>query len=129
MDGVPIAFCEHLFELLSVTGVAVAEKLSGSYGTLARHVLDHWARYMCRVSDGGIKGYVLYMKNGRSVDKPKEVEAIPKKFVRDVWIFLEETENASREVIRRFPYAQEYNFVLKSSSISEAWVDFACSLR
>uniref|UniRef100_A0A1I7YY08 Protein SMG8 n=2 Tax=Steinernema glaseri TaxID=37863 RepID=A0A1I7YY08_9BILA len=131
MDGVPFAFCEHLSQLLS-EALSNAKELSGSYGELARHMFEHQVRYACAVEDGSLTGdYVQYLGSGRRLETPKQIDAIRKKFVRDVWIFLMDakTESVSREIIRRFPYADDYNFVLKSSSINEAWVDLAYSLR
>uniref|UniRef100_A0A1I8ADK9 F-box domain-containing protein n=1 Tax=Steinernema glaseri TaxID=37863 RepID=A0A1I8ADK9_9BILA len=131
MDCVPLAFCEHLLELLRTEVISKARRLTGSYGELAQHAFENWARYACLVENGSQVGDYMEFATGRLVETPEEIAAVPKKFVRIVCIFLSDTEieNVSREVIRRFPYAVDYSFVLESSSISEAWVDFAYSLK
>uniref|UniRef100_A0A1I8A4P9 FBA_2 domain-containing protein n=1 Tax=Steinernema glaseri TaxID=37863 RepID=A0A1I8A4P9_9BILA len=60
----------------------------------------------------------------------KDIDAFPKKFVRTIDIYLFDTGNVnvSRGILKRFPNAC-YNFILSSSPIEEAWVDFACSLK
>uniref|UniRef100_A0A1I7YXB5 SEO_C domain-containing protein n=1 Tax=Steinernema glaseri TaxID=37863 RepID=A0A1I7YXB5_9BILA len=132
MDGVPFAFYEHLTEIQTMRGLSTVRQLSGTYGELAFQALTHSTEFVCTVRDGTHKVEELrYMASGRWVKTSEEIDAVRKKFVRQVWIFLKDakTESVSREIIRRFPYAHGYNFVLESSSINEAWVNLAFSLR
>uniref|UniRef100_A0A1I8ACM0 F-box domain-containing protein n=1 Tax=Steinernema glaseri TaxID=37863 RepID=A0A1I8ACM0_9BILA len=132
MDRVPFAFRDHLCDVFSIVGLSEAQKLSSSYGKLARHLFEHRVRYTCRVEDGSqVLDYMQYLSSDKEVLTPEEIAAVPKKFVREVWIVLEdaEPESVSREVIRRFPYADYYNCFLESSSINESWVDLAYSMK
>uniref|UniRef100_A0A1I7YXB0 Stimulator of interferon genes protein n=1 Tax=Steinernema glaseri TaxID=37863 RepID=A0A1I7YXB0_9BILA len=132
MDRVPRAFHEHVCGRLSIVGLSGAKELSGSYGKIARLAFDHLSSYICTVEDGcQIAEYVFYRHPDRGMEVAEDIEAVPKKFVQSVMIRLEdaEDESVSREVVQRFPYAQEYIFILESSSISKASVDFAYSLK
>uniref|UniRef100_A0A1I8ALI3 FBA_2 domain-containing protein n=1 Tax=Steinernema glaseri TaxID=37863 RepID=A0A1I8ALI3_9BILA len=130
MDGVPIAFCDHLCDLLGMDALQGAKELSGLYGQLAQCTFEHAVDYICSVEDGIEEDReVRYEWNDRKVEAPK-IDDIPKKFVREVWVYLLDAkhEKVSRELVRRFPYAT-YHFVLTTSSINEAWVDVALSLN
>uniref|UniRef100_A0A1I7ZQ38 F-box domain-containing protein n=1 Tax=Steinernema glaseri TaxID=37863 RepID=A0A1I7ZQ38_9BILA len=131
MDNVPFAFSELLIARLYAYGRSQAKKLSGSYGKLARRALEHNARYVCELKRGvQVREYVESTHNLQRVQTTGEINAVVKKFVRGVWISLDdaEYENVLREIVQRFPYSH-HNFILTSSSIDKAWVDFACSLK
>uniref|UniRef100_A0A1I8AD34 FBA_2 domain-containing protein n=1 Tax=Steinernema glaseri TaxID=37863 RepID=A0A1I8AD34_9BILA len=131
MDRVPIAFCDHLCGLLSINGLQGAKELSGPYGQIAQCTFEHAVGYICSVKDGIEEDPVVsYEWNYPELEVPEAIEAVPKKFVRDVWIYLldSEDERVSRKLVKRFPHAT-YHFVLGIQSINEAWVDFACSLN
>uniref|UniRef100_A0A1I7Z1K0 TIR domain-containing protein n=1 Tax=Steinernema glaseri TaxID=37863 RepID=A0A1I7Z1K0_9BILA len=128
MDGVPFAFCEALYSTLHTSELG---ELSGHYGNIARNDYPNVADYIDSVVDGHEKqGYLRYQSDGRKVRTPEEIEAVPKKSVRFVSILIDDGNkvNACREIVNRFPYSR-YQFGLHSSSINEAWVDFACSLK
>uniref|UniRef100_A0A1I7YWT9 FTH domain-containing protein n=1 Tax=Steinernema glaseri TaxID=37863 RepID=A0A1I7YWT9_9BILA len=132
MDRVSFSFREHLCELLPLKVLAEAKKLSGSYGELAQYAFDHISSYFCSVRDGSqVQEFLHYLGSDQYAQTPEEIEAAPKKLVRYVMIRLEdaEAEKVSRETVQRFRLAQEYSFILESSSISKAWVDFAYSLK
>uniref|UniRef100_A0A1I8AQ69 DUF4214 domain-containing protein n=1 Tax=Steinernema glaseri TaxID=37863 RepID=A0A1I8AQ69_9BILA len=112
MDSVQFVFCEQVSESLTAHALSHARKLSGNYGTLARPAFEYVSRYVCFIKQGSeAEGYTQYMRSSRRLT-PEEIAAVSKKYVR-----------------HRFPYAQEYNLALQSSSINEAWVDFACFLK
>uniref|UniRef100_A0A1I8AD14 TIR domain-containing protein n=1 Tax=Steinernema glaseri TaxID=37863 RepID=A0A1I8AD14_9BILA len=134
MDNVPFAFCKHVCELLFMdySRPSQAKELSGTYGEFSRLMFGYLAIYVCTVKDSRVlPGYVEYLSTGEQIKSPEEIEAVPKKHVRYVYIMLEDTanESACREAVQRFPYAVQYNVLLRSSSISEAWVDSACSWK
>uniref|UniRef100_A0A1I8AML5 GRAS domain-containing protein n=1 Tax=Steinernema glaseri TaxID=37863 RepID=A0A1I8AML5_9BILA len=131
MDRVPFAFCDLLCDLLTINELSSAKELSGRYGGLARYAFEHRTSYVAHVMYGVEYGEsMIYDCNDRKLKTLKEIEAVPKKFVRNVFVnFMDaKDEKVSQELVRRFPYAQ-YNFTHHSSSINEAWVDLACSLK
>uniref|UniRef100_A0A1I8A134 TIR domain-containing protein n=1 Tax=Steinernema glaseri TaxID=37863 RepID=A0A1I8A134_9BILA len=127
MDRIPFAFREALCAILFQDTLENLSELSGSYGKLAQNTFYNLIEY---VKGAGEPGYLQYLCSGREVHAPEEIEAIPKKFVRHATIHFDdrEEENVCQEIVRRFPYA-DFQFVLLSSSINEAWVNFACSLK
>uniref|UniRef100_A0A1I7ZYL3 FBA_2 domain-containing protein n=1 Tax=Steinernema glaseri TaxID=37863 RepID=A0A1I7ZYL3_9BILA len=129
MDRVPIAFCEHVCDVLYDAGLSKSKKLSGNFGQCAQFASRHRTAYEGIVSDGEESSrYLEY--NGRMLNTLEEIDAVPKKFVRDVYIELldAEEESVSREIVKRFPYAQ-YHFGIFSSRINEACIDLMCSLK
>uniref|UniRef100_A0A1I8AMP3 FBA_2 domain-containing protein n=1 Tax=Steinernema glaseri TaxID=37863 RepID=A0A1I8AMP3_9BILA len=132
MDRVPIAFLEHLYAISTIFGLSQAKELSGQFGKLARHTFEQWTCYVCSVQDGrvGSTSYRQFIRSDQEDVTPEEIAAVPKKFVREIWIFVEdaEVENVSRRLVRQFPHAEQ-SFVLDTSTINKAWVDFACSLN
>uniref|UniRef100_A0A1I7YR94 F-box domain-containing protein n=1 Tax=Steinernema glaseri TaxID=37863 RepID=A0A1I7YR94_9BILA len=133
MDEVPFTFCKSVCHILYTDGIWAAKELSGDYGRLACVRFRHDCEYDVIVNDGVIlEENLCYCYTGRKVDEPEEIDAVSKKFVRWVYINLDDTKNESvaqcARVVRRFPYAFYY-FRLLPSSISEAWVDFTYSLK
>uniref|UniRef100_A0A1I8AC82 Sister chromatid cohesion protein DCC1 n=1 Tax=Steinernema glaseri TaxID=37863 RepID=A0A1I8AC82_9BILA len=131
MNRIPTAFYDHLCDISSTSELWAAKELCGKYGKLARFAFEHRAEYYVEVVDGREEhGLLMYDCNDRDVDTLEEIEAVPKKFVRKVWMnkLDAKEEKVSQKVIQRFPYAY-YNFLFKSSSINEAWVDLAYSLK
>uniref|UniRef100_A0A1I8ALF7 F-box/LRR-repeat protein n=1 Tax=Steinernema glaseri TaxID=37863 RepID=A0A1I8ALF7_9BILA len=131
MNGLPIAFCGHLCQILSIDGLCAAKELSGNYGVLARCAFEQRAEYVGASMDGvEVPGCIIYECSGREARTSEEIEAVPKNLVRVVTIHLMDSkeEKVSRELVRRFPYSQ-FDFVHHTSSINEAWVDFAFSLK
>uniref|UniRef100_A0A1I7ZTB9 TIR domain-containing protein n=1 Tax=Steinernema glaseri TaxID=37863 RepID=A0A1I7ZTB9_9BILA len=89
------------------------------------------ADYIASVEDGvEHSGVLRYWSSKQELHKPEEMEAVPKKSVSVVLINLLDgkQENICREIVKRYPYSS-YQFVLYSSSIDKAWVEFACSLK
>uniref|UniRef100_A0A1I7ZTB2 BACK domain-containing protein n=1 Tax=Steinernema glaseri TaxID=37863 RepID=A0A1I7ZTB2_9BILA len=131
MDTVPLSFYEAVCVYFHTATLPAVAKLSGYCGETARSTLANRAFYYCAVKDG-IEGSqsLKYVSSGRVVRTPEGIEAVPKKFVEEVTIHLQDgkKESVSREIVKRFPYSSCL-FVLHSSSINEAWVDFACSLN
>uniref|UniRef100_A0A1I8AIX2 ANK_REP_REGION domain-containing protein n=1 Tax=Steinernema glaseri TaxID=37863 RepID=A0A1I8AIX2_9BILA len=103
MDEVPFAFCESVCKTMGIAGDGVVRK---------KHLNSCYTDVKVHASE--------------------EVEAVPKKHVRSVWINFwdakKESVAESMKIVRRFPYSS-YSFILRSPSINEAWVDFAFSLR
>uniref|UniRef100_A0A1I7Y768 Uncharacterized protein n=1 Tax=Steinernema glaseri TaxID=37863 RepID=A0A1I7Y768_9BILA len=134
MDAVPFVFCERVCDTLSPRGLQHAEELSTNYGQLAAIMYDRKVSYQCSVKKGiESSACMLHLKDSNlrnALRLPEQIAAVPKQFVSKVTIKLmdAEDENVSQEVVRRFPNA-ECHFHLYSSSINEAWVDFACSLN
>uniref|UniRef100_A0A1I7YI55 FBD domain-containing protein n=1 Tax=Steinernema glaseri TaxID=37863 RepID=A0A1I7YI55_9BILA len=125
MDTVPIAFWEHMCDVLDGTLWEVG-KLSGNLGKFA---LLHNAGYEAEVANGVERNaHLFYM--GRTMKTLEEFEAVPKKRVRRVSIqlFDDEEENVTRSLSKRFPRAV-FDFFLESPSINEALVDVVCSLK
>uniref|UniRef100_A0A1I7YH86 RNA-directed RNA polymerase n=1 Tax=Steinernema glaseri TaxID=37863 RepID=A0A1I7YH86_9BILA len=132
MDGVPFAFFDHLIALLHVNTLSKAKELSGTFGELAQYAFEHTSTYICTIRDGyQVSNFLYYRGSKRYVDAQEEIAAAPSKFVRILWIYLQdaEAENVSRQTVQLFPYAHEYNFGLESSSITEAWVALVYSLK
>uniref|UniRef100_A0A1I8AEE1 TIR domain-containing protein n=1 Tax=Steinernema glaseri TaxID=37863 RepID=A0A1I8AEE1_9BILA len=130
MDTVPLSFFEAVCAGLCITTLPAGAKLSGYCGKTVRSTLANKALYYCDVKDG-VEGsqYLKYVSSGREVRTPEEIEAVPKKFVQDLLIHWDgKKENVSREILKRFPYSR-HQFWIHSSSINEAWVDFARSLN
>uniref|UniRef100_A0A1I7ZWK5 TIR domain-containing protein n=1 Tax=Steinernema glaseri TaxID=37863 RepID=A0A1I7ZWK5_9BILA len=132
MDDVPFVFCESVCATLGLVGVWYAKDLSGDYGRLARLAVRHEYRYVAVIKDGVVQEKHLHSRyTNVEVQVSDEVEAVPKK-VRRVSFHLYDTKRESVaeciRIARLFPYAS-YRFDLFSSSISEAWADFASSLR
>uniref|UniRef100_A0A1I7YQ29 FBD domain-containing protein n=1 Tax=Steinernema glaseri TaxID=37863 RepID=A0A1I7YQ29_9BILA len=131
MDGVPFAFWAHLCHISLPSDVSEAKEFAGPFGELAKIASHHMLQYVTFVVDGIEKRpYLHYWCTDRMEHSPQEIERISKKFVRTLTINFEDTkpEGTSRELIQRFPHACP-NFQFRCSSISEAWVDFACSLK
>uniref|UniRef100_A0A1I7YX42 PAZ domain-containing protein n=1 Tax=Steinernema glaseri TaxID=37863 RepID=A0A1I7YX42_9BILA len=130
MNGVPIDFYERVCAFLSVERLKGAKELSGHYTIAAETEFNLRSRYVVTFKDGTIKPeHLLFECDRRIVETPKEIAAVPKKFVRSVYIKLRDAKGTVyREAVQQFPYAC-YHFTFYSSSINEAWVDFACSLK
>uniref|UniRef100_A0A1I7Y007 F-box domain-containing protein n=1 Tax=Steinernema glaseri TaxID=37863 RepID=A0A1I7Y007_9BILA len=133
MDQIPLAFCERICEILLPDGIWATRELSGHYGEIACARFRHDCDYQIDVEDGIEQQVHSYLTHtGEDVQAPEEVEAVTKKFVRRVRISLSDTKkesvSKSMEIVRRFPFSA-YCLALCSSSINEAWVDFACSLK
>uniref|UniRef100_A0A1I7YPM8 FBA_2 domain-containing protein n=1 Tax=Steinernema glaseri TaxID=37863 RepID=A0A1I7YPM8_9BILA len=131
MDRVPFAFYDHLRSITYFYELWTTKELSGYYGEISHFAFKHRAEYSVDVADGIEKhGYLSYDCGDQEVREPEEIEAFPKKFVHTVTINLKDAkdENVSRAIVRRFPYSY-YDFVHHSSSINEAWVDLAYSLK
>uniref|UniRef100_A0A1I7ZZ24 F-box domain-containing protein n=1 Tax=Steinernema glaseri TaxID=37863 RepID=A0A1I7ZZ24_9BILA len=128
MDTVPIAFCEHVCDVLRKNGLSEMKKLSGKFGKCARFVCRHRACYISTVRNDAEEGVLFY--KGRELNTPEEIEAFNKKLVRDVHIDLHDgmDKNVSRALVKRFPYAI-FHFLLHTESTNEAWIDFVCSLK
>uniref|UniRef100_A0A1I7YQ65 F-box domain-containing protein n=1 Tax=Steinernema glaseri TaxID=37863 RepID=A0A1I7YQ65_9BILA len=132
MNAVPLAFCDHLCDLLYWKGIWSAKKLSGNYGRQAQLTTKHRAYYKCAVKDGIEDQRCLqYEFTRRKVQTPEEIGAASKKYVQDVFIhsLSKKSEKVSLEIIKRFPFAQYHLALFSSSFINEAWVDFAYSLK
>uniref|UniRef100_A0A1I7YDP6 FBA_2 domain-containing protein n=1 Tax=Steinernema glaseri TaxID=37863 RepID=A0A1I7YDP6_9BILA len=129
MNTVPFVFCERVCDTLSDHVIHHAEKLSGYYGKLAQIACGKRAHYYGPV-EWGIEGRGYLEYDDDHLYEPEEIKAVPKKFVRHVTIELSDPENGNvfREVVKLFPYAI-YRLSLESSSINEAWIDFANSLK
>uniref|UniRef100_A0A1I8AQJ1 TIR domain-containing protein n=1 Tax=Steinernema glaseri TaxID=37863 RepID=A0A1I8AQJ1_9BILA len=131
MDGVPYAFCEAVCATLLENKFSELGELSGQYGDITRRWYPNMAYYVSAVEDGMEKlGYLRYFLSTQELRTIREIEDVPKKFITTVLINLRdgEEENVCREIVKRFPYSS-CQFWLLSSSINEAWVDFACSLK
>uniref|UniRef100_A0A1I7ZSW6 TIR domain-containing protein n=1 Tax=Steinernema glaseri TaxID=37863 RepID=A0A1I7ZSW6_9BILA len=131
MDGVPIAFWTHLCDMSLPCDVTEAKELLGPFGELAETAFHYMLQYVTVVEEGIEKRpYLYFWCTERRVRASEEIGSVPKKFVRGVTINFKDArpENVSRELIQRFPHAFP-NFVFLCPSISEAWVDFACSLK
>uniref|UniRef100_A0A1I8ACL5 F-box domain-containing protein n=1 Tax=Steinernema glaseri TaxID=37863 RepID=A0A1I8ACL5_9BILA len=131
MDDVPFYFYQQCCQLLSAHGLWAAQELSGYYGLLASSVLKDWADYSTTIKDGiERESFIVHPGTNRKIVTSLEIEAVPKKFVRNLSICLQDAkdETVSLKLLRRLPYA-ECNFVLFSPTINEAWVDFANSLK
>uniref|UniRef100_A0A1I8A5A3 FBA_2 domain-containing protein n=1 Tax=Steinernema glaseri TaxID=37863 RepID=A0A1I8A5A3_9BILA len=131
MDRVPIAFHDAVCATLYTDALSSLGELSGYFGYLARSTWRDRAYYVSSVKDGIEKeGHINYDSDGRKVSASEEIEAVPKKSVHIVMINLydRKEENVSRAIVKRYPYSS-FQFALLSSSINEAWVDFACSLK
>uniref|UniRef100_A0A1I8ATL2 F-box domain-containing protein n=1 Tax=Steinernema glaseri TaxID=37863 RepID=A0A1I8ATL2_9BILA len=131
MDTVPPAFLEHLCSVLYSKGLRSAQELSGHYRIIASYAYQNRASYASHV-EGGIEKrmYLKYQGSRRVVNTHEEIEAVPKKFVHNVTINSNGSPmgRASYEIVKRFPYSL-HHVIFHSSAISEAWVDFAWSLR
>uniref|UniRef100_A0A1I7YP97 F-box domain-containing protein n=1 Tax=Steinernema glaseri TaxID=37863 RepID=A0A1I7YP97_9BILA len=130
MDTVPIAFCQHLCDILlwkdsGLLSLSEVDKLSGNFGKCARFASHRTAQFFAYK----MESETVYYRR-RKLETPEEINAVPKKFVRFVWITLhnEEDQNVCRALVKRFPYAF-FTFWLQSPSITEAWVNFVCSLK
>uniref|UniRef100_A0A1I7Y4H0 F-box domain-containing protein n=1 Tax=Steinernema glaseri TaxID=37863 RepID=A0A1I7Y4H0_9BILA len=130
MNSVPFAFCEQVCNYLMKWDLSEAEKLSGIFGKFTRNALRNRAFSLNTVESGIEKEAILALCHNQKLLTPQEIETIPKKFIQKVTIHLNDAqkENVSQAIVRRFPQAQ-CNFVLQSPFISEAWVNFACSLK
>uniref|UniRef100_A0A1I7ZUB0 3-methyladenine DNA glycosidase n=1 Tax=Steinernema glaseri TaxID=37863 RepID=A0A1I7ZUB0_9BILA len=154
MNQVPIAFSERVCAILHPSGIVQMEKLSGNYGKVgeiavrdkAFYVMEKLSGNYGKVGEIAVRDKAFYEVNvrggheefsclyhscsGRAVNTPEEIESHPKKLVHEVTIhkFDAEEERVSQAIVQRFPYAFCY-FVLHSSSINKAWIDFACSLK
>uniref|UniRef100_A0A1I8AQI4 FBA_2 domain-containing protein n=1 Tax=Steinernema glaseri TaxID=37863 RepID=A0A1I8AQI4_9BILA len=130
MDQVPFAFFDHLCDVLSIDGLWPAKELSGYYGEVSQLAYERKVSYVGILKDGTEKPLCLiYECNDRDVDQLKEIETVPKKYVRDVYVHLMDAKDQRmpQKLVRRFPYAR-FNFIHNSPSINAAWVDYACSL-
>uniref|UniRef100_A0A1I7ZSH4 FBD domain-containing protein n=1 Tax=Steinernema glaseri TaxID=37863 RepID=A0A1I7ZSH4_9BILA len=131
MDRIPFAFWTHLCHISLSSDVTEAKELSGPFGELSQIAFHHMLQYVTVVEEGIEKlSYLHYWCTDREERGHQEIERISKKFVRTLTINFKDTkpEIVSRKLIQRFPHAIP-NFQFFCSSISEAWVDFACSLK
>uniref|UniRef100_A0A1I7ZJU6 FBA_2 domain-containing protein n=1 Tax=Steinernema glaseri TaxID=37863 RepID=A0A1I7ZJU6_9BILA len=131
MDSVPFAFCEHLCDILSIKELFEVKQLPRSYGDLAGFAHQNRFAYLAdNKEQGPLNAFMLPIRGGIRLKTTEEMEAVPRKFVRLVALSLWRAEDVklSRETVQRFPYAI-HRFWLQSAAISEAWVDFACSLK
>uniref|UniRef100_A0A1I7XZB8 F-box domain-containing protein n=1 Tax=Steinernema glaseri TaxID=37863 RepID=A0A1I7XZB8_9BILA len=133
MNQVPRAFCERLCDILFSDRIWAAKELSGHYGRFAWTRFLHDCDYDVDVKDGIEQRVYSYLTHtGEDLHTAEEIEAVPKKHVRNVRISLcdakKESVAESKKIVRRFPYSF-YVFGLVSSSINEAWVDLMCSLK
>uniref|UniRef100_A0A1I7YHE3 Protein FAR1-RELATED SEQUENCE n=1 Tax=Steinernema glaseri TaxID=37863 RepID=A0A1I7YHE3_9BILA len=114
MNSVPLTFFEQLFQLLHKRTLSKAKELAGNYGQHANYAYEH-------ISTG----------SDRRLETLEEIESASRKFVRKVTIHLNDAEagNVARNIVQRFSHSMEYNFGLGSSSITEAWVALAYSLK
>uniref|UniRef100_A0A1I8ALM1 FBA_2 domain-containing protein n=1 Tax=Steinernema glaseri TaxID=37863 RepID=A0A1I8ALM1_9BILA len=131
MNRVPLSFYDHLCDISTTDELGTAKELSGYYGKIALFAFEHCVEYLVDIVDGREEdGYLAYFCDGREVRELEKIEAFPKKFVRVVTINLMDAkdEKVSRELIQRFPYSR-YDFTCFSSSINNAWVDLAYSLK
>uniref|UniRef100_A0A1I7ZTF8 F-box domain-containing protein n=1 Tax=Steinernema glaseri TaxID=37863 RepID=A0A1I7ZTF8_9BILA len=142
MNALSEVFYNQVCHLLSDEGLFEAQKLSGRCGRLASR---DWFSYFARTTDddkepglhnadeepGLHSEFLSQIGTGRRLRTAEQIESVPKRFVREVTLGLVSAEDGkvSREVVQRFPYAKFYNFALFESSISEAWVNFACSMK
>uniref|UniRef100_A0A1I8AI47 FBA_2 domain-containing protein n=1 Tax=Steinernema glaseri TaxID=37863 RepID=A0A1I8AI47_9BILA len=131
MNGVPLVFYERVFSNIYTHTLKEASELSGTFGKRARCAYLGDVSYVVNVKNGiEIFGFLRYESSQRTSRTPKEIDAVPKKVVRAVEIYMqgEKNENVCRKIVKRFPCAR-YVFVLCSHSIDEAWIDFACRLK
>uniref|UniRef100_A0A1I7Z8C9 3'-5' exonuclease domain-containing protein n=1 Tax=Steinernema glaseri TaxID=37863 RepID=A0A1I7Z8C9_9BILA len=131
MNGVPVAFWNHFCDISLDTVLSKAVEHSGIFGNLAQIAYRRRAHYVTAIKDGVERlEHLFYKCTDRYVYNPEEIEAVPKKFVRTVTIKLygEEYVTVSQKLVQRFPYTV-FNFELHTSSINEAWVEFARSLK
>uniref|UniRef100_A0A1I7XZ95 FBA_2 domain-containing protein n=1 Tax=Steinernema glaseri TaxID=37863 RepID=A0A1I7XZ95_9BILA len=131
MDNIPIAFFDELCVTFSVADLCVAKELSGTYGKAAKFALDHMSMYESTVENGVETSSCLnFDYDHREVSTAEEIAAVPRKYVQIISIELMDgsNENVSRKLAQRFPYAM-INYVHRSSSMNEAWVDFASSMQ
>uniref|UniRef100_A0A1I8AIU9 F-box domain-containing protein n=1 Tax=Steinernema glaseri TaxID=37863 RepID=A0A1I8AIU9_9BILA len=131
MNGIPIVFYDRVFSGLYTHSLEEAIELSGTFGERARCAYLHYAGYESIVENNiEIFRNLSYDCSGRILRTPKEIAAFPKKFVRGLTIYLKDAENKNvcRDIVKRFPYAM-CRFILRSHSVDEAWIHFACSLR
>uniref|UniRef100_A0A1I7ZTB7 TIR domain-containing protein n=1 Tax=Steinernema glaseri TaxID=37863 RepID=A0A1I7ZTB7_9BILA len=131
MDGVPFAFCEAVCGTIFRGTLRTLGELSGYYGDLARRTYSSMVDYIASVEDGvEHSGFLRYWSSKQELHKREEMEAVSKKFVQILTIHLLDGKEVSvcREIVKRFPYSS-YQFALRSSTINEAWVQFACSLK
>uniref|UniRef100_A0A1I8A4X0 FBD domain-containing protein n=1 Tax=Steinernema glaseri TaxID=37863 RepID=A0A1I8A4X0_9BILA len=128
MDGVPFAFCSHLFDLLPTHRLRVVKELSGCFGQVAQLLFENRIVYVALVDKGvEIPDRMYYEGNGNDLEL---TEVVPKHLVRGVTIFLRDAEGGkvSQKIVKRYPNAF-VAFALLSSSICPAWFDFALSLK
>uniref|UniRef100_A0A1I7Z1S9 NB-ARC domain-containing protein n=1 Tax=Steinernema glaseri TaxID=37863 RepID=A0A1I7Z1S9_9BILA len=131
MNGAPLVFYERVFSNIRKLTLEEASELSGTFGKRAQCAYLGYASYSVAVEDGSeVSGHVRIECSKRELHKPEEIDAVPKKFVRAVSIYMEDAknENVCRNVVKRFPYGI-YVCVLRSSFINKAWIDFACRLK
>uniref|UniRef100_A0A1I7ZZ41 F-box domain-containing protein n=1 Tax=Steinernema glaseri TaxID=37863 RepID=A0A1I7ZZ41_9BILA len=129
MNGVPLAFWEHLCDITRT--LSNARKLSGYYGDLAELEYRYSSYYQAFVSNGvESRRYLTHYSSNDYVYAPEEIEATPKKFVEFLMINLIDghDESVSRELVQRFPYSK-HQFAFSSKAISETSIDFMYSLK
>uniref|UniRef100_A0A1I8A8R7 O-methyltransferase n=1 Tax=Steinernema glaseri TaxID=37863 RepID=A0A1I8A8R7_9BILA len=122
MNQVPLAFCERVCAIFLTDGILAAKELSGHYGRIAWTRFRHDCDYEVDVKDGIEQQAQSYLTHtGEDVHTPEEVDAVPKKHVRNVCIYLldakKESVAESMRIVRRFPYSS-YSFVLLSPSFA-----------
>uniref|UniRef100_A0A1I8AIB5 F-box domain-containing protein n=1 Tax=Steinernema glaseri TaxID=37863 RepID=A0A1I8AIB5_9BILA len=131
MDFVPSAFLEHLIDTLSISMLHALKELCGRCGQLAQRAINYRATHWITVHEGLQKSsYLQYECKERGQREHDKVEDVPKRYIRNVAVALydSQVENVSREVMRKYRNAY-FHFWLGSSSINEAWVDLAYSLK
>uniref|UniRef100_A0A1I8AJS9 NB-ARC domain-containing protein n=1 Tax=Steinernema glaseri TaxID=37863 RepID=A0A1I8AJS9_9BILA len=131
MNGVPIVFYECVFTGLSIESLEEASELSGSFGDLSQCAYLHYASYKSIMKAAiEVSVYLKYSWSKRKIHSPEEIEAFPKKFVRWIIVHFKDAMNEDeyRSSIKRFFYAR-CMFVLRSRSIDEAWIEFACRVK
>uniref|UniRef100_A0A1I7ZTC0 Sister chromatid cohesion protein DCC1 n=1 Tax=Steinernema glaseri TaxID=37863 RepID=A0A1I7ZTC0_9BILA len=136
MNELPFAFYEYVCCRLSDEGLSEAEKLPGRFGEVARLTYRSNYSFVGETEDGTEElridnAYLRQICSGERLTTEEEFRAVPTNAVRDVTFCLLHAEGGilSRILVQHFSTAKFYNFGLRAQSITEAWMDFACSLK
>ncbi|KAK0413274.1 hypothetical protein QR680_006702 [Steinernema hermaphroditum] len=129
MDSIPLHFVESLFRTLFYHTILNARDLPGYFGSFAGAYAENRCNRLLYIEDNAVTEEQHFMYSTRAYGNFAPVAA---KYVAVVEIHLlddndEEIEEKLSDRIRH--PCEEYDLIIKSSSVSKHWIEWACSWK